>query len=272
MGKKPSREALAGALYQAAESRQIDIIKQLLNSGLTPNDRWAGHLPLHGAVFGGETEIVKLLLDRGADVNAVDSNSGASGETALHIASQGEAKSAPDIVGLLLGSGADVNVKDDEGTTPLMNALDHREIALMLLAQGADVNLRNQGGNTAVMYAGARHLTGMIQILVRKGADINAQNNAGATALMNSSGAIDSVDDPDTIQAILDNGADPNKFDHDGYTALMYAAQQGLNGATRVLIAAGADPGKRNKEGKAALQLANTNNHKQTAAILNSRR
>jgi len=272
MGKKPRREALVGALCQAAEARQIDIVKQLLNSGLTPNDRWAGNLPLHGAVIGGETEIVKLLLDRGADVNAVDRSIGGSGETALHVASRGESKSAADIVGLLLGSGADVNVKDHEGTTPLMNALDRHQIALMLLAQGADVSLRDQAGNTAVMYAGARRLKDMIQILVKKGADINAQNNAGTTALMNSSGAIDSVDDPDTIQTILDNGGDPNKVDHDGYTALMYAAQQGLNGATRVLIAAGADTGKTNKDGRTALQLATGNNHRQTAAIIDSRR
>jgi uncharacterized protein len=272
LSKTPSRDTLAGALYQAAGAGHIEFVKQLLNSGLTPNDRWYGSLPLHSAVYGGQTEVVQLLLDRGADVNAVDMNTGGMGETALHYATRSGAKSATVIVGLLLGSGADVNAKDLTGNTPLMSALDNREIALMVLAQGADVNVRDQGGNTALMYAAARHLTGMIQTLMKKGADINAQNNGGSTALMKTSGAIDAVDDPDTVQAVLDNGADPNKFDHNGYTALMYAAQEGLNGAARVLVAAGADTGKRNKDGKTALQLANSNKHKQTAAILNNRR
>ena len=272
MSKKPSRESLTGALYQAAEAGHLEIVRQLINSGLTPNDRWAGSLPLDGAAYAGQTEVVRLLLERGADVNAVDANSGGRGETALHYATRSSAKSAADVVGLLLGSGSKVNVQDHEGTTPLMNALDHREIALMLLAQGADVNLRDQGGNTALMYAAARHLTSMIQLLMKKGADINAQNNAGVTALMNTSGAVDSVDDPDTVQAVLDNGADPNKSDHHGYTALMYAARQGLNGAARVLIAMGADIGKRDEDGKTALQLASGSDHKQTAAIISSRR
>jgi ankyrin repeat protein len=270
MSKKPSRDTLAGALYQAAEGGHIELVKQILGLGVTPNDRWAGSLPLEGAVFGGRTEVVKLLLDRGADVNAVDANPGGDGATALHCATRSDAKSAAEIVGLLLGSGAAVNVQDQGGATPLMNALDHRELALMLLAHGADVNVRDTGGNTALMYAAARHLTGMIQILMKKGADINAENKAGKTALMNTAGAIDSVDDPDTVQAVLDNGANPNQFDHEGYTALMYAAQEGLNGAVRVLLAAGANARKVNKQGKTALQLASSHHRIQTAAILSS--
>jgi ankyrin repeat protein len=270
MSKRPSHEVLAGALYHAAAAGHIELVKQLLDSGLTPNDRWAGSLPLAGAVYGGQPEIVKLLLERGANVNAVDGNAGGRGETALHYAARSDAKSAAEIVALLLGSGAAVNVQDQAGNTPLMSALNHREIALMLLAQGADVNLRDTGGNTALMYAAARHLPGMIQILMKHGADINAQNNAGTTALMNTAGAIDSVDDPETVQAMLDSGAPCNHSNHDGYTALMYAAEQGLNGAVRVLMAAGADTGKRNKDGKTALQLANGNHHVQAAAVINN--
>jgi len=51
----------------------------------------------------------------------------------------------------------------------------------------------------------------------------------------------------------------------------MYAAEQGLNGAVRVLIAAGANIGKKNKDGKTALQLASGNRHTQTAALISGR-
>src|SRR5215831_17975540 len=76
----------------------------------------------------------------------------------------------------------------------LMNALEHRDIALMLLFCGADVNRRTKAGSTAVQYAAARHVTGMIKLLVDKGADINTQDDEGLT-LMCASGAWDSVDD-----------------------------------------------------------------------------
>jgi ankyrin repeat protein len=266
LSKKPSHEGLAGALYLAAESGHIKLVRQLLDMGLSANDKWGGNVPLEGAAYYGQIEIVKLLLDRGADVNAVNTGSGGNGETALHYSTRSEANT-PDIVRLLLSAGASVNVQDKSGTTPLMNALNHRDIALMLLQSGANVSLRSDSGETALMYAAGRHLTGMIKILVERGADINAKNKHGWTPLMFSSGAIDLADNPETVQAVLDNGADVNKQDFGGWTALMYAVKGGLNGAVRMLIGAGADRDKRNKDGQTALQLATINAHKQIISM-----
>jgi ankyrin repeat protein len=267
LSKKPDQEGLAGALYLAAENGHIKLVKQILDIGLSANDKWGGKVPLNGAAYGGRTDVVKLLLNRGANANAVDTGSGGTGETALHSATRSEANTL-NIVGLLLGAGASVNVQDKSGKTPLMNALDHRDIVFLLLQSSANLNLRDDVGATALMYAAARHLAGMIKVLVDKGGDINAQNNRGWTPLMYTSGAIDSVDDPETVQAVLDNGADVNKPDVNAWTALMYAAQKGLNGAARVMIGAGADRDKRNKDGQTALQLATIDAHKQIISML----
>ncbi len=269
LSKKPSQEGLAGALYEAAGSGHATLVKQLLDMGVSANDKWRGNVPLQAAAYGGQTDVVKLLLNRGADANAVDTGSGGTGETALHYATRSKANTL-NIVGLLLGAGASVNVQDKSGKTPLMNALDHRDMVFLLLESRANVNLRDDGGGTALMYAAGRHLTGIIKALVDKGADINAQNDHGWTPLMFTSGAIDSVDDPETVQAVLDNGADINKQDLDGWTALMYTAQRGLNGAARVLIGAGADRDKRNKDGQTALQLATINARTRIVSMLSS--
>jgi uncharacterized protein len=270
LSRKPSRKDLAFPLYLASSSGHIDIVKELLDLGIDVNGQ-PDNLPLAVAAYYGQTDIVKLLLARGANVNAVDRNSGGRGETALHFASRGQRNSS-EVVGLLLRAGADVNVQDKEGATPLMDALDRRELALMLLASGADVSLRTTDNGTALMYAAGRHLTDLIKIMVYKGADINAQDDHGWTPLMYTSGAIDQVDDPATVQTVLDSGAHKNLRDRDGYTALMHAAKKGLAGAARILIREGADREKRNNKGETALQMAAANNHQQVAAMLSSTR
>lgn len=262
--KKPSREGLSAALYQASENGHIKIVKELLDMGLSANDDWGGNPPLQAAVFGGRTDVVEFLLERGADVNAVSRG----GYTALHVAARSQADNTPEIVWRLLGAGASVNVQNQDGDTPLMSAIGNRDIALMLLDSGANVKLVNNGGETALMYASGQHRTGMIKVLVDKGADINAKNKQGQTPLMWTSGAIDNVEAPETVQTIIDNGADVHVQDVDGWTALMYAASEGLNGTVRVLIGAGADRNKRNKDGQTALQLAIANSQKQTISIL----
>ena len=96
----------------------------------------------------GHTETVKLLLDKGADVNMKTDN----GYTALIEASE---NGHIEIVKLLLDKGADVNAKDNCGNTPLILAAcgGHSRIVSMLLNNGADVNATNYSGCSALKLA-----------------------------------------------------------------------------------------------------------------------
>jgi ankyrin repeat protein len=110
---------------------------------------WIGDTPLHWASHNGHTEIVMMLLDAGADIEADEIN--CYGGKPLHWASEHE----PHIVNLLLERGADVNsinVKEDSdffGITPLMmNALmtdDCAEATRLLLEAGADATVTYHG-------------------------------------------------------------------------------------------------------------------------------
>ena len=82
-------------------------------------------------------EVVALLLDRGADVQAANDE----GETPLHGAHQVEE------VVLLLNHGADINVRDERGRTPLHNrAKGNREVVALLLDRGADIHAEDVWG------------------------------------------------------------------------------------------------------------------------------
>ncbi len=98
-----------------------------------------GFTGLHLAVFFGHADIAGLLLDKGADANAVAANlSFARNATPLHSA---VAADKTELVKLLLARGAKVNATQDGGYTPLHGAASNgnMEIADLLINAGADV-------------------------------------------------------------------------------------------------------------------------------------
>jgi ankyrin repeat protein len=123
-------------------------IRALLDAGADPDtlldrDRVVnGYMsPLHYAVVMNERQIVKILLDAGADVNLVDEW----GKTPLHEAAFGTVRvEQPDaeIPLMLIDAGADVNARTDSNNTPLHIAAyaGHNSVAQALLRHGADVH------------------------------------------------------------------------------------------------------------------------------------
>ena len=101
-------------LAEAVKNNNIQEINELISRGADVNAIKGsyGWIPLFYAARYGKNEIVKLLLDRGADVNAKDSY----GWTPLLYAA---AHGKNEIVKLLLDRGADVNVKANDGKTAL---------------------------------------------------------------------------------------------------------------------------------------------------------
>ncbi len=111
-----------------------------------------GFTALHLAAFFGQEEAVRILVERGADVNVVARNASIH-VTPLHSAVAG---SHAEIVELLLEHGADPNAAQERGFTPLHSAAqnDDRESVEALLEAGADPALANDEGKTPADLAG----------------------------------------------------------------------------------------------------------------------
>jgi len=96
---------------------------------------------------------------------------------------QGQTK----IVGLLLEKGADIESADKDGRTPLMWAAHHGHVSVVKLLIGRGANLEaadNQFGMNALMSAVAQYQTPAVEALLNNGAKINARMKDRRTALM----------------------------------------------------------------------------------------
>ena len=89
-------------------------------------------------------------------------------------------------VKLLIEKGADIDAKDNDGVTALMyvSRAGDLEIAKYLLENGADINAKDsKWGYTALIYAAEYVNLEIVQFLIESGADVNIKNNDGKTAL-----------------------------------------------------------------------------------------
>lgn len=245
----------------AAVQKLIAAQPDLVNS----RDR-AGSTPLHHAAGFGTLAMVKLLLENGADVNAVNQRK----STPLFWALADEAKvrlllekgasitaktsdgrsltyqaalmaNANPMLRLLLNKGASADGKTLNGLTPLMAASRRADLEAMklLIANKADVNARSAAGATPLMSAAATGQAAAVKLLLSHGADVNARTKKNETALADAATA--GVEE--TVKLLLDAGAEVNVSDARGYTPLLYAAGSDTMpaGVVKLLLAKGAD-------------------------------
>ena len=214
------------ALVIAAANAHWELAALLLERGADPNAAQQGWPALHQVIrtrnlnIGffphpeptgtlGSLDFARLLLDRGADVNArivdpiVDGFRGfwtQQGATPMLVAAKG-ADAA--MMRLLAEHGADITLANERGTTPVMaasgvemfnpnedsgtnpEALEALEVALEL---GGDVNAANNDGDTPLHGAAWRGANDIILRLVAEGAELHVENNRGYTPLQIANG------------------------------------------------------------------------------------
>eukprot|EP00597_Dinobryon_sp_UTEXLB2267_P007464 CAMPEP_0170085374 /NCGR_PEP_ID=MMETSP0019_2-20121128/20273_1 /TAXON_ID=98059 /ORGANISM="Dinobryon sp., Strain UTEXLB2267" /LENGTH=314 /DNA_ID=CAMNT_0010301803 /DNA_START=456 /DNA_END=1400 /DNA_ORIENTATION=+ len=148
----------------------------------------------------GRTEVVKLLISKGVDVNYVSQTGSFKGKSALMWASS---QGREDTVAVLLEAGADVNAVDRDGVSALMWASgseaadenDHKKgllekatkghikVVQLLLKYFARPDMRDKDGITAIMFAAYHGHSGAVRVLLNAGANADFMNTNGNTAL-----------------------------------------------------------------------------------------
>lgn len=273
----------AKALFVAAGNGQLPMVRLLVDAGADVNAKvgsetvlshttsWRGQYypnkeseklaATTGYVVGWESyiEIVKLLLDKGADAY--------SRNTALMSATrrQNSLRQQLDILRLLLKSGADVNYRTpDYQITPLMWASEGEniEVVLMLLEAGAQVNAVSAFSDTALSASAEKGTVEIMQLLIEHGANVRPKDAQSPLIEAVRTGSMEKA------RILLEHGADINAPARvTNSTPLMQAALYGHFNIAKMLIEKGADVNRR-ATGDTALSIAIQQHRPKIAKLL----
>jgi ankyrin repeat protein len=193
-------------------------------------DSW-GSTPFQTAINNGYLDIIKVFVEKGADVKAANRG----GNTPLHWAAGNGHLIV--VKYLVEEKGADVKAANKDGSTPLHLSAryGHLDVVKYLVAEkGADVKAANNGGNTPLHWAAEEGRLDVVKYLVEeKGADVKATDKDGNTPLRWAAryGHLDVVK-----YLVEEKGADVKAANKDGSTPLHWAAIYGYWDVVKYLV------------------------------------
>jgi ankyrin repeat protein len=172
------------ALTHAVQSGQTDVVRRLLEAGANASHcSKYGLSPLRAAAVRDNSQITRLLLDAGANPNARQTPGSIPADrrntvfmsysTPLHDAA---AYGLAENVGLLLAAGADVNAAGDDGNTPLVTAVNHRQMKMAerLLVAGAEVRPQDEQWLAPFRFAQAAETPAYRELVEEVGRQVGA--------------------------------------------------------------------------------------------------
>ncbi|XP_041481439.1 histone-lysine N-methyltransferase EHMT2-like isoform X2 [Lytechinus variegatus] len=242
-------------LYMASTNGEVDKVLQMLSEGFDPNYRFPSHnleTPLHGAASKGHLDIICLLLQSGANIDAVDANLA----TPLHSAAD---NSHLTCVQYLVTCGANVNHKDDEGSTVLHISTKNGNMEMLgylLTLNKIDLNLQDNGGWTPVIWGADYKNAVSVRYLLEHGADPfvrDKEQNIGLHWAAYSGCQ-------DVMEVFLNNNKDNtdhlNALNVHGDTPLHISARENHYGCAMQLLVRHADVTIKNNENELALDCS----------------
>ena len=211
--RKLSQSELSSLFYRAMKKNDINKVRQVLAQGFDLHGEYA-YSVLIDATKEGRSEIVRVLLDAGANVHTKDDKT----RTALMYAAMG---GQTDIVKMLLDKGANPN--------------DRNDYPYQFRLEGTSPNRYHDNQMSALMYAAKGGYTTIVELLAAAGAKVNAKDYYDETALMFAA----SFGHADTVLKLIELGADIHEMASDkerrvqaygmaddyGGTALLYAVR-----------------------------------------------
>ena len=234
-------------LIIAVGNSYIDTAKILIENGANINAvDFEGWSALSYAVNNGDIEIAKLLLENKAKIKD---------ELLIAIKSP-IVESSINIMKLLIDNKANINYTDENGFNPLNIAIESGDMELtkFLITNGANVNSLMQDGVSLIGYAIAQNNMDLLQILIENGANVNytGGDSWANTPLQTASRlGLDNV-----VRILLTRNADINAVDMNGNTALHTAALNSQLSVVKLLLEKNPSLDIQNKVGNTALHLA----------------
>lgn len=238
-------------LIYACQNNAIEIVKMLLDNGADPNiGNQTNLMPLHFSASMGAIPIINLLVKAGADVNCTDNY----GSTPLMYMAKNERTAAA--LNYIKNPAVDVSIRNSIGRTAVMYAITVKQQQLVkafLPLMGTDTNDADIEGFTMLHYACQYGQAEIVKLLLeRNPGSVNRVSNIGETPLMMAARTSNVV----IVKQLLEAGAAADYSNIKGVTALHLAAILGNVFLGKTLLEAGADIDAKTLEGQTPLMFA----------------
>jgi ankyrin repeat protein len=237
------------SLHEAIKKDDLKSVKAIIDSipdiiDIPDDDNMT---PLCIAAANGNSNIVTILLDKGANLMIGDADS----SQPIHFAAL---KGHTNIVELLISKGAGIDAKDNNGVTPLSFALSYRfpNTALWLIENGANVSIANNRDVTPLHYAVIRGYSEIVDRILKRGVQVDAADEEKETALHYAAQA----GEIEIAGLLIDHGANLEIRNAYGRTPLLLTAREsGNTEMARFLVSQGANVNAMDNSGDTPLTL-----------------
>ena len=237
-------------LCRAARKGKIDIVNLLIELGAPVDARACnGATPLMFAAQAGQLEVIDQLCLSGADPEAV--NPLIQCASAMFFAA---GAGQLDACKRLASRNANLTAKNGQGDTCLSWAASEGRTAVVnwLLDQGVAIDELDNSGNTALIRACIEGHLEVVQLLASRNANLTAKNVQGDTCLSWAA----SEGHTAVVNWLLDQGVAIDELDNSGNTALMVACERGQLEVAQLLASRNANLTVKNRKGETCLSLA----------------
>jgi hypothetical protein len=175
-----AEEAIQAIHRAAMEGDPVSVTRMLEEDPRLLSSAWNNHTLLSSAACYGPLECVRLLLERGGEINKANRY----GDTTLDLA---VLRGHEEMVSMLLSSGADIHRKAHRGQTALMCASINGHVAVVRLLlwsmEDRGLDERDEDGRTALCYACVYRYADVLRVLLLAGADHTIADNHDTTPL-----------------------------------------------------------------------------------------
>jgi ankyrin repeat protein len=222
----------AARLYYICQGGLIEVARALIENGADVNAKWRDGNALHAASINGHQEIVQLLLNEGANIDASGERYGTALQAASYVGFQ-------EIVQLLLNEGANIDASGGRYGTALQAASlkGKKEIVKLLLNEGANIDASGERYGTALQAASYVGFQEIVQLLLNEGANIDASEGWYGTALQ----AASMNGKKEIVKLLLNEGANIDASGGRYGTALQAASMNGEEEIVQLLLNEGAN-------------------------------
>ncbi|GBN29124.1 Ankyrin-3 [Araneus ventricosus] len=247
-------------LHSASRFGHRKVVETLLGNGFEIDARWDNYTPLLYAVINNHCEIARLLISKGANVNAQNGE----GMTALHWIAE---RDNVEMLQILLNGGADVSIRDktNRSVTEIAVNSNRLEIAKILLQRkDIDINMKGNKGFTLLHISAEIGSLEITKHLTLKGANKIAKDMNGSKPIH-----VAAVKGhKDIVEFYLDKNVNVNDLGHRNFTPLHFAALDGKINVCEYLIEIGADVNAFADNDMTPIHLAAVNDNEEVFRIL----